>query len=151
MKYLPKLMLLAIVVSFTACGGSGNPSETLASTKWMIDVDTMMDKMMDQMPEEAKKMMKTEKGKERMKKQKERMEKGRIVFEKGGVFKTVGPDGEEQKGTWKLSDDNKTITIMEKEGKDPTTYNVESIGSSKVLLSEKKGERTNYMALKAAN
>ena len=142
MKYLNGVLMLVMFVAFTACGGGGGKASLLTQNAWKIDFDAMLESM----PEAQKKLMTDE----TKKKARESMEKGIVTFKKDGTMSSTDPSGKEQKGTWKLSEDGKSMTWTDEKTKKETVNKVVELSSGKLVLEIAQGKQSMKMSFKAA-
>jgi len=171
MRFLNGLLIIAVVAFMTACGGgakTGNTegtgtdsaatetanadntekknedtsSETkapkaIAAQKWGYDVDAMISMMVEQTPEEKR----SEITDEQKAKMKEGISKAYMELMADGTYMGMSPFGQEEKGTWTLSEDGKTLTTKE-EGKDKEeTLTVKELSAEKMVLETGEGEK----------
>lgn len=140
MKYLNGFLMLVMVVVFTACGGNSDPKATLTSTTWAMDIDAAMKEMPKEQLEKLPPKM--------LEGIKEGLKKTRFEFKKDGkMVMTGGPAGKEQAGSWKLSEDGKTLTmIQDKTGKE-TAANIIELSSSKLIFEVDANGKKNKAVL----
>lgn len=140
MKYLNGFLMLVMVVAFTACGG-GDPKAHLTSTPWTMDIDAAMKEMPKEQLEKLPKKM--------LDGIKEGLKKTRFIFEKDGKMKmtAAGLGGKEMSGTWKLSDDGKTLTIIQGEGGKEVSNKILELSSSRLVFETEVGGKKNKAIL----
>lgn len=119
------------------------PKDMLAQ-KWGYDGDAILAKMVEQATEEEKKAM-TDEMKSKMK---ESFSKGSMEFKADGTYINTDDKGKEEKGTWTLSEDGKTLTTK-KEGSDKEqVIAVKELTADKMVGEMKNGERTMTVVMK---
>lgn len=141
MKYLNGVLMLVMVIVFTACGSGGNNSKSiLTSTSWSLDIDAAL----KEIPQEQLKKM----PEAILKTLKEGLKKTRFDFKKDGKITMVGgPTGKEQSGSWTLSEDGKTVTITQDETGKATPAKILEISPSKLVLEMESGGRKSKAVL----
>ena len=177
MKFLNGLLIIAVFTFMTACGGGDKgknteggetastetkkegetevkkegetevkkeeakaPAALLTATKWMMDAESMMAAM----PEEQKSKM-TE---EQKKKMAEMAKSITVQYNADGSF--VGSKGgEEEKGTWTLSEDGKTLTTKDSKDKEEKLTLTELTAEKAVfeVPAKKEGEKAIVITL----
>lgn len=140
MKYLYTLTLLIVMMSFVACNTVKDPHKVLTSTKWSIDAEATIDKMIDEISVEEKKAFEREGVFEIKRKALERM---RVVFKKDGVLKSdyFLLQNKDETGDWKVNKNKKTLTITPRKVKGVLNFIIERMSSSRVVLRIKKEHR----------
>ncbi|WP_157558384.1 lipocalin-like domain-containing protein [Microscilla marina] len=143
MKYLNGILMLVMLVAFTACGGSGDPKATLTSTPWALDIDAAMKDMPKEQLEKMPKAM--------LEKITEGLKKTRFNFKKDGTMEmTGGPMGKSLTGSWKLSDDGKTLTMTQGEGGEAIQNKIVELSSKKLVFeADNNGKKTKAVLVPA--
>lgn len=177
MKFLNGLLIIAVFAFVTACGGGAKteateggetanteevkkegegtdvkkeeetkkeeakaPKALLIAQKWMLDGESMLAAM----PEEQKSKMTEEQQKQMM----ENAKQVTIQYNADGSF--VGFKGEtEEKGTWTLSEDGKTLTTKDAKDKEET-LTIKEITAEKMVFeiaAAKEGEKATTLTL----
>lgn len=104
MKYLNAMLLLMMMAAFTVCKAQ-DASAKLTAHAWKLDIDAIL----KQLSGDRKKVF----TKEILN---EKLGKNRFIFEKDGTLKKISANGKEEKGSWKLAADGKTLTTINGKG-----------------------------------
>lgn len=167
MKFLNGILIVAVFALVTACGGGAKtentegtdsaktetastenkneettkaeetqaPQAILTSLKWQMSLEAAMASI----PEEEKAKM-TEEDKKKME---EMVKMITMQFNADGSY--IAGKGEE-KGTWTLSEDGKTLTTKDSKGKEDV-LTVKELAAEKLVLEKKEGEKTEEIIL----
>lgn len=174
MKFLNGLLIIAVFTFMTACGGGAEtknteggetantetkkeegtdkkaeetkkeeakaPAALLSATKWMMDGEAMLAAM----PEEQKKGLTEEQKKSML----ENAKKVTVQYNADGTF--VGAKGDtEEKGTWTLSEDGKTLTTKDAKDKEES-LTIKELTAEKIVFeipAKKEGEKAVVITL----
>lgn len=104
MKSLNAMLFLMMMAAFTVCKAQ-DASAKLTAHAWKLDIDAIL----KQLSGDRKKVF----TKEILN---EKLGKNRFIFEKDGTLKKISANGKEEKGSWKLAADGKTLTTINGKG-----------------------------------
>ncbi|OJJ18161.1 hypothetical protein BKI52_25360 [marine bacterium AO1-C] len=116
------------------------PKDLLVAQKWVYDVEAVMkanfsEEQLSKLGEEAVKNMKASGGRMFM------------HFKADGTYTAVDNAGKDIKGTWTLSEDNKSI-ITKEEGDDKEgAVTIKELSAEKLIISRKDGEKEMTMIM----